>query len=243
MIKRIWSYWEGSQPEIVKKSIESWKKYLPDWEIIVLDKESLKQYPIEKPASYETLTPTTRSDVIRLSLLFLYGGVWMDASIILLENFDWLDAYVEQPYYGFVWREQRKQFIESWFIFAPRPLEPTFNAWLATLNSILDTIPYDDHVAYTSPCTHDNSYFMIYQAFCYLVDTNPTFSETFKNISFGCTRKYMYNPLIPLKNHHRLIKFTKDGRTLLKYTPFPVMYIILVVFIYLSYFFIRRNKK
>ena len=243
MSKKIWSYWDGEYPEIVLKSIESWKKYLPDWEINILDNISIQQYYIEKPKSYELLTSTTKSDVIRLSLLYTHGGVWMDASIILLDNLNWLDQYINYPYYGFIFNDEVK-YVESWFLYVPRKKGPLIRLWLTTLNEILDTPSYEDHIAYRSPCTTNSSYFMIYQSFCYLVESNGTFANAFYNIPFKKAGNYFYNPLFPMSSHDHMVKFTKNQREYFKYIPFPTVYILLLVLIILIAFcFVFSTKK
>ncbi len=232
MIKKVWSYWDGAtRPDIVSKSIDSWHTYLPDWEINILDEEALVKYDMEKPASYDSLTPTTKSDVIRLWFLYKYGGVWMDASVLLLENFEWLEAYSKWPYYGFILHPHGAKlgagwlpYIESWFILAPKAGEEFILSWLRTLNSILDTKIYENHVAYTKPCQTDNKYFMVYQAFCHEVESKPAYTKMFKDIPFDDAGKYLYNPLIPFTSHRRLIKFTKLGRNMYKHVYFPLIY-------------------
>ena len=223
MIKKVWSYWDGAtRPEIITRCIDSWHTYLPDWEINILNEEALVKYNMEKPASYDSLTPTTKSDVIRLWFLYKYGGVWMDASVLLLENLDWLEAYSQWPYYGFVLR--RFPYVESWFIFAPKAGEQFILSWLRTLNSILDTEIYENHVAYTKPCQKNNNYFMVYQAFCSEIESKPIYTKMFKDIPFGQAGKHLYNPLIPISAHKRLIKFSKSGRKMYKNVYFPLIY-------------------
>ena len=40
------------------------------------------------PENWQSLPPYRQADVLRLKLLEKYGGIWMDASILLLENPD-----------------------------------------------------------------------------------------------------------------------------------------------------------
>ena len=93
-IQIIWSYWDGPQDELIKKCFKSWYKYLDDWKINILNEKNLDKFGIIKPNTWSELLPATKSDVIRLNLLYNYGGVWMDASILLHRNFDWLKKYL-----------------------------------------------------------------------------------------------------------------------------------------------------
>ena len=52
--------------------------------------KSLKIIILKKPHNFNDLVRAKQSDVIRLNLVYNYGGVWMDASIILHENLDWI---------------------------------------------------------------------------------------------------------------------------------------------------------
>lgn len=218
-MKCVWTYWEGEMPEIVQQSIASWKRWLPDWNIVILNPEALEAYDIIKSKSFHALSPTTKSDVIRLSLLYTHGGLWMDASILLLESFDWLPQ--NYPLFGF--KLFNRSYIENWFLYAPEARHPFVGKWLQTLNSLLDTIPYDSHAAYAQPCTHDGNYFMAYQAYCHLVATDSDFAQTHHTTQFLPAFPQMYNPMIPLGSHHRLVKFTKLHRTLYCWLPFPIL--------------------
>ena len=174
MIKIIWTYWHGKNNKLLDVCLESWKIYLPDWDIRIINKDSLKNYDIKKPLNYNKLTQTTKSDVIRLNLLYKYGGIWLDRSVLLNESFDWLRKYEKYPYFGF--KLTTKKYMESWFIMCPKKYNKFIGAWRDILNEILDTNPMTNHPAYLSSCVNKPNYFMIYQAYCYLVNNK------FKNL-------------------------------------------------------------
>ena len=86
--KIIWSYWDSDEiPEIVKLSIKSWKKTSPQYKINFMNQKNIETL-ISLPAYWKTLPAYRQSDIIRLRLLEKYGGVWIDASTILLEDLD-----------------------------------------------------------------------------------------------------------------------------------------------------------
>ena len=228
-MKRIWTYWEGHQPQIVKTCLASWSTFAPDWEITVIDKDTVFQYDIDTPSTFEQLGPTARSDVIRLSLLSKYGGLWMDASVLLLHDLDWVLERCDggNPFFGFTLHDQ---YIENWFLYAPTA-NHTMSKWLRTFNDILELWPVcSSHPAYELPCTplgnHDD-YFMCYQAFCHLKRTDAQFAadvDDIPNVSPS-----FYTPFIPLHYHDRLVKFTKVHRTLYPYVRFPLCYVYILV--------------
>ena len=93
MSECIWQLWyqgEDSAPLIVKKCLQSVKKFNPDKKIIVLDDNSIDKY-IEIPLYIKTkyqagiITKAHYSDYIRTCLLSKYGGIWIDATVLLTD--------------------------------------------------------------------------------------------------------------------------------------------------------------
>ena len=213
--------------DITKKCIDSWYKYIPDgWKIVILNDSKLNEVDVIKPLSFNTLSHTTKSDVVRLSVLYKYGGLWMDASVLLTESLDWLLEYETNNYYGF---NYGKKYIENWFLFVPNTCNHNILKWLNVFNSILDTQPYNKHISYTHKCTSQDDYFMQYQAFCYLVRVDSDFKDAFNKLEKNNASKFFYNPLKPICHHDKLIKFIKDGRKLYNYCRFPLIYIYILL--------------
>lgn len=90
MIPQIIHYvWVGKnqKPEIVLQCIESWKKYLPDYEIRewnednydVLKNEYIREAYIQKKWAFV-------SDFIRFDLLNEYGGIYIDTDVEFLKR-------------------------------------------------------------------------------------------------------------------------------------------------------------
>lgn len=91
--KIIWQYWgQGLDPEllpeIVRACFASVDKYKGEYEIIRLNDDNIKNY-IDFPAfiwekiENQKLRRVFFSDILRLALLNTYGGVWLDATILL----------------------------------------------------------------------------------------------------------------------------------------------------------------
>lgn len=87
--KIIWQYWaQGFEnaPDIIKKCLNSVNQFAPDYTIIRLNDENLHEYltiPDFIIAKREKMTTAHFSDILRLMLLKTYGGIWMDATIML----------------------------------------------------------------------------------------------------------------------------------------------------------------
>lgn len=87
-IPRIIHYcWFGGKemPELAIKCIESWKKYLPDYELRLWNEETfdLDMYPYAREA-YDNRKFAFVTDVVRLWALEKFGGVYMDTDVEIL---------------------------------------------------------------------------------------------------------------------------------------------------------------
>ena len=100
----IWvCWWQGIEnaPEIVKKCISSIKKAAGNHKVIIITLDNYKDY-IEIPQIIEDkinkgiITLTNFSDLLRLSLLSKYGGMWLDATFYCKEDVS-LDKYFKYP--------------------------------------------------------------------------------------------------------------------------------------------------
>ncbi|EKY3195467.1 capsular polysaccharide synthesis protein [Cronobacter turicensis] len=88
----IWICWfQGlnNAPELVKRCIESVKKNTPNAKTIILNDDNIADYltlPEFIIAKYEAglINKALYSDIVRCSLLYLYGGVWIDATVFLV---------------------------------------------------------------------------------------------------------------------------------------------------------------
>lgn len=155
----IWQYWgqgydPSSMPEVVRIAMASVDYYAEDWRIIRLSDETLHEW-IELPDFVQQrlregggFNRTFLSDLLRVALLATYGGVWLDATILLtaplpeaLSEADffayqrdsrepdqllWRSSYYR--YYGFA-PEYRVRMLNS-ILFARTPGHPIYTALL-----------------------------------------------------------------------------------------------------------------
>ena len=97
MIPKIIHYcWfgKGEKPELAKKCIESWKKYLPDYDIKEWNEDNfdINQYHYVKEA-YNSRKFAFVTDVVRLYALYNEGGIYMDTDVEVLKPLDSLLKY------------------------------------------------------------------------------------------------------------------------------------------------------
>jgi hypothetical protein len=153
--KIIWTYWvDEKPPEVVQKCIESWKKHNPDYDVRLLNKNTVSQWVPELKLNElkHNDGPTRESDFTRISILSKYGGFWVDASIIMNESLEplrriqsekgcemigyYIDDFTTRPEYPV---------IENWF-FACVPGSSFVQQWrdefmsLNTHNTVSDYI-------------------------------------------------------------------------------------------------------
>lgn len=111
----IWQYWgqgvkQDQLPEVVGVCFGSVDRYKDGYDVIRLSDETIAEY-IELPKfvydklkSNPAFTRTFFSDLIRLALLSCYGGVWLDATILLSAPLP--ERYRAMPFFAFQRSEQ-----------------------------------------------------------------------------------------------------------------------------------------
>ena len=89
--KKINYVWVGGapEPESVKLCIESWKKYLPDYEIIRWDESNFDMNACPYLAeAYAAKKWAFVSDAMRAYILYNYGGIYFDTDLELIKKPD-----------------------------------------------------------------------------------------------------------------------------------------------------------
>lgn len=124
--RTIWTYWHAPNPPyVVQRCIASWQRLNPDYQVHVLHPGNLADFLPHVPESLGRLNIAKQTDWIRLALLHRYGGMWLDASIILTQPLAWVERerQAEQAEFVGFYLEgytTRAAFpvIESWFLAA-----------------------------------------------------------------------------------------------------------------------------
>lgn len=111
--------WFGNNPlpKLAKKCIESWKKYLPDYEIIKWSEENvdINECPFIKEA-YENKKWAFVADYARTKAIYEMGGIYFDTDMEITKNIDFLldnKTFIGVEDSGMiacgVWGEQEKE--------------------------------------------------------------------------------------------------------------------------------------
>ncbi len=91
MKKRIFTFWEPCKniPAYIDLCMHTWQKFLPDYEIVVLDYSNLKNWIDDecyKSILYKKFSLPKQADAIRCAVLRRHGGLWLDADTIITSD-------------------------------------------------------------------------------------------------------------------------------------------------------------
>lgn len=90
----------GEKPKLVQKCIASWKKYMPDYEIVEWNEDS---FDVNMNAytrmCYEEKKYAFLSDYVRLLVVYENGGIYFDTDVEVVRPFD--DLLIDGAFFGF----------------------------------------------------------------------------------------------------------------------------------------------
>ena len=126
----IFTFWEPSTniPGYIQLCVNTWKKNLPNSNIIILDYSKLHKYlnsSIISKILFKKMTLPIQADAIRVAILEKYGGIWMDIDIIIT-NYNFLKdvfrydlvffGYPQEknPAIGFIYASKNSRIMKEW---------------------------------------------------------------------------------------------------------------------------------
>jgi len=125
MEKTVFTFWEPKEsiPAYIKLCMQTWKKFLPDYKIIILDYSNLFEY-IDKNCYdkilFKKFNLAKQADAIRCAVLKQHGGIWLDSdSIITSDKFKELmeinsDFVLIQQHISFIKAVKNSQILNLW---------------------------------------------------------------------------------------------------------------------------------
>lgn len=132
MIPKIIHYcWLSGEPfpDLIKKCIDSWKKYLPDYQIIEWNNQNFNVNICEyTKQAYDAGKYAFVSDYVRLYAVYHYGGIYLDTDIEVIKNFD--ELLKNKAFTGF----ENSSNIAAW-IFGSEKMNPLFKEFLKYYDS------------------------------------------------------------------------------------------------------------
>jgi hypothetical protein len=148
----IWTYWnEDPLPDFIKKCIDTWRKENPEYTVNIVTNENLESFVgFDESQAIKNWkfndSPQRMSDLVRLSVLTEYGGVWLDASIICYESLDWtLEEKTPKVYSIPELSTSEDPLIESWFISCEAD-DPFVTKWNEEFRSVENFDTIEDYV-------------------------------------------------------------------------------------------------
>ena len=87
----IFTFWEPKDqiPGYLKLCMQTWKKFLLDYQIVLLDYKLVEEMigePLFNSIICKEMPLAVQADAIRVALLYLYGGIWIDTDVIILNK-------------------------------------------------------------------------------------------------------------------------------------------------------------
>ena len=152
--RTIWTFWDSdTPPPFVQKSIESWRKFSPDFTINVVTPKTLPDYlPDVDFSSKKNDFIQRTADFVRVHLIAKYGGIWSDASVIATRSHNWLIH--EQQSRGFEFFSYHRKdnqtlddypTIENWF-FASVPNGNFVSKWRDEFDRVSNFEKVEDYI-------------------------------------------------------------------------------------------------
>lgn len=145
--KKIWLFWDGEMPLIVSDCLEKVKVIHSDYEVYILNNKNLNQFCDVDFREFHNITYQQKADLIRLNLLYKYGGYWLDASIILYEKIDWIGELMQKNgSEGFAFYRAKNTIIKEFPILENWLLASTqgnifYNIWFEELKKAIQISP------------------------------------------------------------------------------------------------------
>ena len=94
IIHYVW-FGKGKKSELINHCIESWKKYLPDYQIKEWNEDNFDiNFNAFTRGAYDAKKFAFVSDVTRLYALYTEGGIYLDTDV---EVFKSLDEFLKEP--------------------------------------------------------------------------------------------------------------------------------------------------
>jgi len=140
--KHIFCFWNSDRmPRLVSACIKKMQSSLPEWKLIMLTDSTIgRLVPAEElPRNFDVIHVQGRSDFYRLYLINRYGGLYMDATIVLNDPAE-IEGIYEQvvkhkrPFVfelrGHRFKAEGKTYpgVENWLIMAP-PSDTFVRLW------------------------------------------------------------------------------------------------------------------
>ena len=113
-----WLQGEESLPPLARCCYNSWKMNAGNREIVFINEKNLSDYvdlPEHIMKKFRTggITRAHFADILRVNLLERYGGLWLDATILVTEPLDNYKEFWELPYFTQTYTHEKSKYAGS----------------------------------------------------------------------------------------------------------------------------------
>ena len=178
--KTIWIFWDKPElPHNISLIINNNKQKLGnEWTINVLNDTNINNYLDTSifPKNYDNLAVQHKSDFLRLKLLHKYGGIWMDASIIINSKDELdkifmktIDDNIELTAFTLFDKDDSykyHQYIENWFLIAPQNSN-IISLWIEEFENAIN-MGFIEYKTYIKEKLNVKLFYKIENSNCYL---------------------------------------------------------------------------
>lgn len=133
--KKIHYCWfgRGEKPKLAQKCIASWRKYMPDYEIIEWNEDNFDvNYNAYTKMCYEEKKYAFLTDYLRLVIIEEQGGIYFDTDVEAVRSFD--DLLENSAFAGF----ENDTHIATGLGFGAEPHNPVIQQMLKEYDQLLD---------------------------------------------------------------------------------------------------------
>lgn len=247
----IWCYWsqgENNLPEFPRICLNNWKNILSkkNFKINLISKKKFLDLQNELDENFlNKFTYQQQSDIVRLYLLYIYGGIWMDITTILQKDLSWVidkfeNGYEQVGFYvNYPFLKKTHYLLESWFIAVKNPYNKIILLWKNTFINILKESLNTGKINKSKIWLNTNKesipfflheYLSIHVANLWCVQNNQEYNKYYNSSIFlyNANKTALINPSLDIKSvlfgigyniNFPLIKFTSFDTKYFKYWP------------------------
>jgi hypothetical protein len=158
--KIIWCYWDNKEnnknDSRINLFLKNWIKYTKkSYKITLINRNTINLYIKENiPYNFHKLLSAHQADWIRLNILKIHGGIWMDMSTILTKNLDEVLNKQLKNTNGILFYidkfSNNYNVIENWFIACSKN-NFFINAWCNEFNKAIKMNDYNEYLKLSYP--------------------------------------------------------------------------------------------
>jgi hypothetical protein len=137
---RLIAFWDQgfeNAPPIVKLCLDSWRKFAPGYELLLLDRSNVAHHfpGLAGSREFQGSNIQVKSDLLRLEAVSSLGGIWVDATLFFAKpTGNFVPGQLASGFLAVALPPKSNRFIQSYFI-AGTPGSPFLLEWARRLRA------------------------------------------------------------------------------------------------------------